>query len=652
MLGAPFDADLIFRVVSGASRESVADVLEAGANKRLLNQPDRDGMYEFRSSIERDAVAASVSVSERAAMHWQICESLLASSLSVRTPDHVLRHLIESGSNARADQIIEWANKAGEAALDAYDFDSALSHFRSGLGRLSESGSLESFATLRFGEAKALHGMGQDPVVALEDAFDHHISEGELDLAMEVASYPAGPGHTGHPKLITRALDQLPVTPAIDGRILAQSALHAFEIHGDDVTAQSHFEKAQSIADETGDTTLKMWTLAWAGHVDLYAARPDGCIEKHNEALELNRQINDPFVEIYTGECVVSARLSLGDASLALDAALRMSSESERARYRRGVASGYRNEAAAHVFTGLWEEARTAISKGLTVAPNHIGLNLFGLMMDKTVGVEDESQSYLENISHSGAETSLGVMGAILVSQLNSSGEISGIDSGALRKNAKGILSASARRSVPGFAAMAYVSLAFAAIIDGDNSVAHVVTDSLEFASESYPFFEPSLITPSRLQMLLALRLGNEDVATRYFSLAARFLDKAGYKPELALTKFEYAAGASGLDWTTKKNILEESRILATELGMRPLESRIELELADSPVDSANHHDLTVRELDVAKRVATGLTNAEIATELVVSPNTVRKHVSNMLGKLNLNNRTELARYVYERELS
>ena len=54
---------------------------------------------------------------------------------------------------------------------------------------------------------------------------------------------------------------------------------------------------------------------------------------------------------------------------------------------------------------------------------------------------------------------------------------------------------------------------------------------------------------------------------------------------------------------------------------------------------------LTEREVEVLRLVAQGLSNDEIANKLVVSERTVRTHVSHILDKLHLANRTQMALY-------
>jgi NarL family two-component system response regulator LiaR len=61
--------------------------------------------------------------------------------------------------------------------------------------------------------------------------------------------------------------------------------------------------------------------------------------------------------------------------------------------------------------------------------------------------------------------------------------------------------------------------------------------------------------------------------------------------------------------------------------------------------------DLTERELDVLKLIANGMTNSQIAGKLVISENTVKGHVSNILSKLHVADRTQVAVYAWQRGL-
>ena len=54
-------------------------------------------------------------------------------------------------------------------------------------------------------------------------------------------------------------------------------------------------------------------------------------------------------------------------------------------------------------------------------------------------------------------------------------------------------------------------------------------------------------------------------------------------------------------------------------------------------------HPLTTREFEVARKIAEGLTNAELADELSISPKTASSHVEHILAKLGVSRRAEIA---------
>lgn len=57
--------------------------------------------------------------------------------------------------------------------------------------------------------------------------------------------------------------------------------------------------------------------------------------------------------------------------------------------------------------------------------------------------------------------------------------------------------------------------------------------------------------------------------------------------------------------------------------------------------------ELTEREMEVLRVIADGMSNSEIAEQLVISENTVKGHVSNILSKLHLADRTQAAVYAW-----
>ncbi|WP_411142927.1 response regulator [Streptomyces sp. x-80] len=114
---------------------------------------------------------------------------------------------------------------------------------------------------------------------------------------------------------------------------------------------------------------------------------------------------------------------------------------------------------------------------------------------------------------------------------------------------------------------------------------------------------------------------------------ASGFLLKDASAAELAQAVRVVAAGDALLAPNiTKRLIAEFSRM--TGAPRTPLKDRV--------------GDLTERETEVLSLIAQGLSNAEIATRLVVAEQTVKTHVSRILVKLGLRDRTQAAVFAYE----
>ncbi len=656
VIGSEFSVDEALRSIRSTDREDLLDALESGVREHLITWRVVNRRCAFASHLIRDAVALGLTHADRASIHAKIFVALAEEKNSSSDHGRLIHHLLRAGSLIEPDNLARWTTVLGERALDQYDFNTAAALFSHAAGRLAESGNDPvGVAGMKFGEARALHGLEQmdGAKEALSESFDLFASAGEIRSAVQVACYPVGPGQTGSPDLTTKALERLPVEPSIDSRVLAHAALHAAEIRGNDARSQALFAQAMSIAQETNNELLRMWILAWAGHVDLYQARPGECIVKHREALDLNVQIGDPFVEIYTGFCVVSAGLSIGETSLALEAARRMSRESHRARYRPGLITGCRNEAAVYAFTGRWTEARATLKRGLALAPGNLGLNLFGLMVERITGNEDGCEAHetaVARIASKSLPGPINLLNSVAMSHANSKGFGAHIDSGSLRESGLGVLS-SVHASVPAVFAMANAALALASVNESDSRLAQEVFEPLGKVAEVYPFLEPAHVCLLRLQMLIAHELGDQPEVEARFQKCIQFLEKAGFEPELAAVLFEHASQSRGISTYERLRLAHKARDITARLGMRPLQTRLDqlvTRLDPRRHEPAKPGDLTAREVEIAQLVAEGRSNPEIAAELVISPHTARKHVSNILGKLDLANRTELARHVLE----
>ncbi len=209
----------------------------------------------------------------------------------------------------------------------------------------------------------------------------------------------------------------------------------------------------------------------------------------------------------------------------------------------------------------------------------------------------------------------------------------------------------------PLVAMYAKAGLALLAVQKGDKSAAE---DHYAYLQGQRGTMIWTVSSGDRLLGLLAQTMGKLDQAAAHFEDALVFCHKAGYRPELAWTCHDYAdtlfqRRGSG-DRVKADALLAESLSICQELGMRPLMERVaalQERAASQPVRAPAYPDgLTQREVEVLALVAVGKSNADIAEELVISPNTVVRHVSNILAKTGSSTRTEAALYASQNGLT
>jgi len=150
-------------------------------------------------------------------------------------------------------------------------------------------------------------------------------------------------------------------------------------------------------------------------------------------------------------------------------------------------------------------------------------------------------------------------------------------------------------------------------VLDGISATARIVAAGL----------------PTRVLVLTTFDL-DEVVFEAIRAGAAGFLLKTGPADDLVRAVRVVASGESLLSPSVTRRLVEE-------FARRP---------SGAPPAAVN--ELTPRELDVLRLLARGLSNAEIAAELVVETSTVKSHVASVLSKLNLRDRVQAVVAAYE----
>jgi len=114
---------------------------------------------------------------------------------------------------------------------------------------------------------------------------------------------------------------------------------------------------------------------------------------------------------------------------------------------------------------------------------------------------------------------------------------------------------------------------------------------------------------------------------------------------EIARTRVLVAEACRALgDEETAALELEAARGIFERLGAKPEVARLVSRTTDS-------HGLSRRELEVLRLVASGKSNREIASELVISEHTVARHVQNIFAKLRVSSRAAATAYAFEHDL-
>ncbi|MGH3347701.1 MAG: response regulator transcription factor, partial [Nocardioides sp.] len=144
------------------------------------------------------------------------------------------------------------------------------------------------------------------------------------------------------------------------------------------------------------------------------------------------------------------------------------------------------------------------------------------------------------------------------------------------------------------------------------------------------------------------LAAGDASGALPYLRKAQQLWTRVDAPFERARTRVLMGRALTALgDHASGRRELEAARTAFRRLGARPAADEVDDLLAPDSLPG----NLTAREAEVLRLVATGRSNAQIAADLVLSEKTVARHLSNIFTKLAVGSRTAATAYAFENGL-
>jgi DNA-binding CsgD family transcriptional regulator len=697
VIGREFELWLLERVESNSSTssqqnlagEELLEAVEEGLTTRLIEElPQSVGCYQFSHVLIQNTLSQRLSTVRRARLHQWIAEALeehYGSDVDSHAPE-LAYHFAEAKMVSGIEKLVKYSLLAGEQALVAYAHEEAIVQFERGL---AAKGVLLTgrMPAREAEEAALLSGLGRAQLAVLDPheyqkalanlirAFDYYAKTGDIGRAVAIAQCPIQTSpligrHTGVIDLIIRALALVSPGSLEAGYLLCQYGNTLYYETSNYNGAMEALVQALAIAQSEDDEVLKMRALVAAGHAEAAYLHFQESLGYDLAAIELAGSVDEPFEETHAHQEVAAVLHRTGDLEGARRHASTALEVAERLRHRTRLWQTLQANTVVSVLRGDWETARSLSNRALVVSPRNANLLGYRALIECLVGGFDHSGAYLERLLEAMRQATPGptfeyAYPAIMVPLIV---HLTSIDYPLEEARAAAHYVLSSPWVSPVFASLAWAGVALLSVKDGD----------VEAAEEQYKALQPrggamvgglhdSIISADRLLGLLAYIVGRPEEATVHFQTAMAFCREAGYRPELAWTCYDYAKALlqRGLTDSTRPVfddrdkvilLLEEALAIATELGMRPLLERVQSlqeKVALRPGSAPVYPDgLSQREVEVLCLIAAGKNNREIADELGISVGTVANHVTSILNKTGLNNRTEAATYAIRHGLA
>ncbi len=583
VIGPQFTLSQLTPLHDDMSVDRLLEVLGEALAARVVSElPSTMGAYRFTEALIQETLTSDLSATRKVRLHARIAEtleSLYADDLEEHAAE-LARHYAEGAAVTGSEKLVRYSLIAGERALESYGYEEALPLLQRAISARGNAGDEGETGRLFFGLGRAQAGMGRlgDAVESLTRAFDHYDRGGDTAHATAVAKYPviAMPGVQGLTKLISRALELVPDDSVEAGELLSRHIRPLAVENGDYAGAQQAAVRALRIAERENDTALEMRTLAEAGDVDGHNMRFEAGLEKVLRAVSLAEKVEEPHAESAARYWATTISRITGDfeasgvhAAAGLDLAERM-----RDRFRQGTGLLAGGELAR--LKGDWDAAREFAEKGLAVQPREPTFLALRALLEHELGDAAQGEIFRARLADHirQARPDPSSLFVYCLTTLPAIARITGDtqDLEGVRGTLEGVLASPHATRLVGMSAR--VGLALIASQSGDASAMREYYDELSNVDGVLLSHWPL----GRLLGVLGVALGEDDRWTGHFDDGLELCRRAGAKPELAWTCYDYAEALIGRDDSGDGDragpLLKECLAISRDLRMKPLSRR------------------------------------------------------------------------------
>jgi DNA-binding CsgD family transcriptional regulator len=668
VIGRDFAHDVLLRAAAPIDADTLLEALDEALAAHIIDETAA-GNYQFTHHLIGVTLYDELRRTQRRRLHRAVGDAIEA--LHCADLENVLSELAHHfGAAGELDRGIDYAIRAGQRADALLAFEDAARSFQMALDALDQRAPADDTARcrllLQLGEAERKSGDFARAKVTLYDAAElawHlrlHETLSHAALAYERATWrtertadapPEGP--------LARALR---IVPEIDVKLrvelsgaLARSLLYA----GAETEAREKLGRAITTARKLGDPALLATTLEYMFD---FPSTPDGIhdlLAIATESMEAAERSGNTEIAFLARSRRVVCCVELGDLEAVEADLVRLSSDHVRMRQpdylvvlcglRASLALMRGELASAERF--LADASGQAARTGAQIA--YLSLSVFALRREQ--GRLKELAPVFAHFMSGAAATAIWSPGlAILSLELGRFGDARAEFDQLAARDFDGLPRDG--RWTTCLAFLAELCTAF-----GDAGRAAVLYRLL------LPYADHVLVlggivfagSAARYLGMLAATMSRWDAAQRHFEAALAMNARIGAHLPLGHTQHDYAAmllrrGQAG-DRARAACLLRSSLETAQQLGFRALEERVAArlqQLSTLPTAASASDDLTPREVEVLRLIAIGRSNADIATALAISLNTVATHVRSILAKTGCANRTEAAAYAMRHGLA